>query len=146
MKPETEHIIQILRSAMRVLGFNNRDVEKKMNVSGGYLSRLFNGSMELRFEHIVEIAGVIGLTIEEVFQLAYPQPRNPPTAAAQRIRSSAEAPVLGAARPPAAHKPEPAQAQDDAGMVALFEQQMERMMMKMVRKMFAEMMTKAAGE
>lgn len=144
MKPETEHIIQILRSSMRVLGFNNRDVEKKMNVSGGYLSRLFNGSMELRFEHIVEIAGVIGLTIEEVFQLAYPQPRNPPTAAAQRIRSSAETtPVLGAAKPPAAHKPEPAQ--DDAAMVALFEQQMERMMMKMVRKMFAEMFTKAAA-
>ena len=143
MKPETEHLIQILRSAMRVLGFNNRDVEKKMNVSGGYLSRLFNGSMELRFEHIVDIAGVIGLTVEEVFQLAYPQPRNPPSAAAQRIRSSAEAPALGAARLPAA-KPEPAA--DDAAMAALFEQQMEKMMMKLVRKMFAEMVTKAAAE
>jgi hypothetical protein len=143
MRPETEHMIQILRSAMRVLGFNNRDVEQKLNVSGGYLSRLFSGAIELRFEHIVDIAGVIGLGLEEVFQLAYPQPSNPPTPAAQRIRSSAQAPVLGAAKLPAA-KPEPAA--DDAAMAALFEQQMEKMMMKMVRKMFAEMVTKAAAE
>lgn len=144
MKPETEHVIQVLRSAMRVLGYTNRDVERKLGVSGGYLTRLFGGIMELRFEHVVDIARAIGLEPEEVFQLAYPQPRNPPTEAAQRIRESAEAPALGAAPPPAAKLP-PAASDDDA-MAALFEQQMERMMMKTFRKMFGEMMNKAAGE
>jgi transcriptional regulator with XRE-family HTH domain len=143
MRPETEHIVQILRSAMRVLGFNNRDVEKKMDVSGGYLSRLFNGTMELRFEHVVDIARVIGLSVEEIFQLAYPQPPNPPSAAAQRIRSSAGGPALGAAQPPEV-KQEPAQ--DEAAMAALFEQHMERMMMKTVRRMFAEVIMKVSGE
>jgi transcriptional regulator with XRE-family HTH domain len=144
MRPETEHIVQILRSAMRVLGFNNRDVEKKMDVSGGYLSRLFNGTMELRFEHVVDIARVIGLSVEEIFQLAYPQPPNPPSAAAQRIRSSGGGPpALGAAQPLEV-KQEPAQ--DEAAMAALFEQHMERMMMKTVRRMFAEVIMKVSGE
>jgi hypothetical protein len=128
---------------MRVLGFNNRDVEKKMDVSGGYLSRLFNGTMELRFEHVVDIARVIGLSVEEIFQLAYPQRPNPPSAAAQRIRSSGEGPALGAAQPPEV-KQEPAQ--DEAAMAALFEQHMERMMMKTLRRMFAEVIMKVSGE
>ena len=88
MKPETERIIQILRTSMRVLGHTNRDIERKLGVSGGYLTRLFSGVMELRFEHIVDIAHAIGLETEEVFQLAYPQPRKPPTESAQRIREA----------------------------------------------------------
>jgi hypothetical protein len=142
MKPETAHLLQILRAAMRVLGFTNRDVEKTLGVSGGYLTRLFANTMELRFEHIVDIARAIGLEPEEVFQLAYPQPRNPPTEAAQRIRDSFPflAPAAGMPVPVPA-KPEPVG--DD--VAAAFEQQMERMMMKMFRKFFAEMMTKSAG-
>jgi hypothetical protein len=142
MKPETAHLLQILRAAMRVLGFTNRDVEKTLGVSGGYLTRLFANTMELRFEHIVDIARAIGLEPEEVFQLAYPQPRNPPTEAAQRIRDSF--PFLA----PAAGMPAPAPVRTephDDDVAAAFEQQMERMMMKMFRKFFAEMMTKTAG-
>jgi transcriptional regulator with XRE-family HTH domain len=142
MRPETEHIIQILRTAMRVLGFTNREVEKKLDVSGGYLTRLFNGTMELRFEHIVDIARAIGLEPEEVFHLAYPQPRNPPTDSAQRLREMFPS---SAATPPAETRPEPTAA-DASALSAALEQDMERLMMKMFRKFLAEMMVKGAGE
>jgi len=141
MRPETEHIIQILRTAMRVLGFTNREVEQKLGVSGGYLTRLFNGTMELRFEHVVDIARAIGLEPEEVFHLAYPQPRNPPTDSAQRLREM----FPGAPPPPVEPQPEPA-SQEGSALSAALEQDMERLMMKMFRKLLAETMVKGAGE
>jgi transcriptional regulator with XRE-family HTH domain len=140
MKPEIEHVIQVIRSAMRVLGFTNREVERRLGVSGGYLTRLFSGVMELRFEHIVDIARAIGLEPQELFELVYTQPRRPPTEAAQRIRET-----FGPAQPP--EPPVPASRgelpRDEESLEAV-EQGMERMMMKMLRKLFAEMMAKGA--
>jgi hypothetical protein len=96
--------------------------------------------MELRFEHIVDIAQAIGLETQEIFELAYPQPRRPPTEAAQRLRET-----FGVAQPyePAvqAGKVDPP---EDAESLLVVEQVMERMMMKMLRKLFAEMMRKGA--
>jgi transcriptional regulator with XRE-family HTH domain len=125
---------------MRVLGFTNREVERRLGVSGGYLTRLFSGVMELRFEHIVDIARAIGLEPQEIFELVYAQPRQPPTEAAQRIRET-----FGLAQPlapavPAAKVESP---RDEESLEAI-EQGMERMMMKMLRKLFAEMMAKGA--
>lgn len=141
MRPETEHVIQILKTAMRVLGFTNREVEQKLGVSGGYLTRLFNGTMELRFEHVVDIARAIGLEPEEVFHLAYPQPRNPPTDSAQRLRD------MFPNVPPTAFEvqSEPTSA-ESSSLSAALEQDMERLMMKMFRKLFADVMVKGAGE
>jgi transcriptional regulator with XRE-family HTH domain len=141
MKPETKHVIQVLRSALRVLGFTNREVERRLGVSGGYLTRLFGGVMELRFDHIVDIARAIGLEPQELFELVYPQPRKPPTEAAQRIRETfgpaqASEPVVPAA------KVEPPKEQE--GSIEAVEQGMERMMMKVLRKLFTEVMAKGA--
>ena len=141
MRPETEQFIQILKTAMRVLGFTNREVEQKLGVSGGYLTRVFNGTMELRFDHVVDIARAIGLEPEEVFHLAYPQARNPPTDSAQRLREMFPS---SAVAPHAEVRPEPAAT--DSALSAALEQDMERLMMKMFRKVFAEMIAKAAGE
>ncbi len=141
MKPETEHVIQVIRSAMRVLGFTNREVERRLGVSGGYLTRLFSGTMELRFEHIVDISRAIGLEPQELFELIYTQPRQPPTEAVQRIRE-----MFGIVPQPP-EPPAPAVKTDlpkDEESLEAVEQGMERMMMKMLRKLFAEMMAKGA--
>ena len=140
MKPETEHVIQVIRSAMRVLGFTNREVERRLGVSGGYLTRLFGGTMELRFEHIVDIARAIGLEPQELFEMVYPQPRKPPTEAVQRIRETFGPTPL---EPPPAPAVKAELPRDEESLEAV-EQGMERMMMKMLRKLFAEMITKGA--
>jgi transcriptional regulator with XRE-family HTH domain len=140
MKPETLHIIQILRSAMRVLGYTNREIESRLHVSGGYLTRLFNGTMELRFEHIVDISRAMGLDPEEIFHLAYPHPRNPPTEAAQRLRETfaPRLPELSEAPAGGAGKPEPA--------ATGIEQEMERMMRKVLSRFFSEFVSQGTRE
>lgn len=136
MKPETAHLIQTLKTAMRVLGFTNREVEKRLGVSGGYLTRLFNGVMELRLEHIVDIAGVIGLEPAEIFHLAYPQPRNPPSEAAQRLRDSVE----GERAVPAPSKAaEPPAAEAEPSVSGVLEAELQRMMVRTFRKFFEDL-------
>lgn len=139
MRAETEHMIQVLRSAIRVLGFTYKDIEATIGVSGGYITRLFNGTLELRFEHIIDIGRAMGLEPEEVFQLAYPHPRNPPSQAAQRLRSTFPQPSYDSGAPSA---PSGA-AGGDSKISSALEQEMERMMKKVFSRFFLEFMSDA---
>src|SRR5687768_7927372 len=87
IQEETQRLLQVLRVAMRILDVSNRDIEKALGLSYGYLSRLFSGSIELKVEHIFQILGVLGLTPAEYFHFAYPRKTSPPSEAAMRIRS-----------------------------------------------------------
>ena len=103
IQEETHRLLELLRVAMRILGFTNRDVEKSLGLSYGYLSRLFSGSIELKVEHIFQILGVLGLTPAEYFHLAYPRKPSPPSEASNRIRAILDGfgPVTREERPPA---------------------------------------------
>ena len=90
MRPEDQHVLSVLKTTMRVLGFNNRDVERQLGLSGSYLSRLFSGDIDLRFSHIVDIARALGLEPEELLQLAYPLSQVPRSEASQRLRTFLE--------------------------------------------------------
>ena len=89
MAPETQHLLTVLRSVIRVLGYTYSDIAKKMGVGSGYLSRLFAGKIELKVDHVVSIAKAIGLEPEEILNLAWPVPKNPPSLAAARYRELA---------------------------------------------------------
>lgn len=103
IQEETHRLLELLRVAMRILGFTNRDVEKALGLSYGYLSRLFSGSIELKVEHILQILGVLGLTPAEYFHLAYPRKPSPPSEASNRMRAILDGfgPVTREERPPA---------------------------------------------
>ena len=90
MRPETQQMIQVIRTVMRLLGFRNSDLERKLGVSAGYLSRVFSGGIELRFDLIAEIAELMGLRVEELFRFAYPETGEPPSEMALRLRESTE--------------------------------------------------------
>jgi transcriptional regulator with XRE-family HTH domain len=76
MEPEVQRLINILRTAMRILGVSNRDVERKLGMSPSYLSRVFSGGIELKAEHLVLIPRAMGLEPAEFFHLAYPPRRS----------------------------------------------------------------------
>lgn len=103
IQEETQRLIQMLRVAMRILDVSNRDIEKQLGLSYGYLSRLFSGAIELKVEHILQILEVIGLTPAEFFQLAYPRRTSPPSEAAVRMRAILDGfgPIAPEERPPA---------------------------------------------
>ncbi|MFP5288723.1 MAG: helix-turn-helix domain-containing protein [Thermoanaerobaculia bacterium] len=87
---EVRRLRTMLKTAMKVLGFTNRDVERKLGLSGSYLSRLFSGMIDLKVDHVVAIARVIGVEPEEIFQLAFPRKRKAPSAGAARLRETLE--------------------------------------------------------
>lgn len=131
MASETEHILNVLRTAMRVLGCRNADLERKLGLSTSYLSRLFSGGIELRFEHIVNLAGAMGLRVDEIFRFAYPDSGELPSEAARRLQAatghfrSPAPPAVAAAAPPAPSAPN--------------EADLERLMVKTLRRFFGEM-------
>src|SRR3954470_694205 len=87
MTPETQHLLNVLRSAIRVLGYTFNDVAEKLGVGSGYLSRLFAGKIELKFDHVVNISRAIGFEPEEILHLAYPRVKEPQTVAAQQYQA-----------------------------------------------------------
>ena len=89
MNQSTRQMLDALRSALRLLGLSNREVEKRLGVSVGYLSRLFSGTIELRFEHIADLARVLEMDPVELLYFAFPEPKDPPTRGARRLREMA---------------------------------------------------------
>ena len=125
VQSEIQRLMHLLRVAMRMLDVSNRDIEKKLGLSYGYLSRLFAGNIELKVEHILQILEVLGLTPSEFFQLAYPRRNTPPSEAAERLHSILE----GLGPPP----PE-----ERSTVRAMSTEELEAVVSKVVRKLLKE--------
>jgi transcriptional regulator with XRE-family HTH domain len=122
MNDEVKRLLNVLRTAMKVLDITNREIEKKLGQSYGYLSRLFAGTIDLKMEHILDICDAIGLRPAEFFQLAYPRVQVPTTEAARRLRD-----VLQGFQPAA----------DQAAGISAGE--VDRMMMESLRRLLSKM-------
>jgi transcriptional regulator with XRE-family HTH domain len=79
-------MLSVLRSVIRGLGYNYQDVAKKLGLSSGYMSRLFSGKIDLKFQHIVDISRVLGFEPEEIFHLAYPRAKDTASPSALRYQ------------------------------------------------------------
>lgn len=126
-------MITTMRTLMRILGFRNADVERKLGWSVSYLSRLYSGGIELRFEHIVDIAGAMGLRPEEVFRFAYPDLGEEPSEAAKQVRTATA--NLGGIRLPAAPA---AAAPAEPLPPAITEADVERIVAKTLRRFLSD--------
>jgi transcriptional regulator with XRE-family HTH domain len=124
-------MIMTMRTLMRILGFRNADVERKLGWSVSYLSRLYSGGIELRFEHIVDIAGALGLRPEEAFRFAYPDMGEEPSEAAKQVRKATA--NLGGVRLPA-----PAPAPAEPPPPTLSEADVERIVAKTLRRILSD--------
>jgi transcriptional regulator with XRE-family HTH domain len=103
---ENQRILDLLRTLIRLLGLSNREIERRIGLSPSYLSRLFGGYLELKFEHVLEISRALGLEPGEIFELAYPESSKPPSESMERIRNVAD--TLQRSRPAAEPAPKPA--------------------------------------
>jgi len=125
-KEEVQRLIRVLTTALRILGISNREIEKRLQLSPSYLSRLFNGLIELRMEHLLSIARAIGLKPAELFHLAYPKRPDPPSDAACELRR-----VLEELAPPAPAPPR--------------EDEVERTIQETVQRLLAELGRSSPG-
>jgi transcriptional regulator with XRE-family HTH domain len=135
-KEEVRRLLDLLRTLMRMLGFSNREVERRMGLNHGSVSRVFSGIIEAKLELVLGAARAIGLEYDEFFALAYPDLRPPEgeSEAARRIRSMLEdlrpsASRLGRpAPPPEAPPPTPAEPLSRDELLADFRKLLREMM------------------
>jgi transcriptional regulator with XRE-family HTH domain len=125
-KEEVERLMTVLRTASRLLGLTNREIERRLGLSPSYLSRLFGGYIELKMEHVLAIARAIGLQPAEFFELAYPRRADSPSEAFRTIRT-----LLRDMQP--TEQPQPAPA------VELTPEEIDRRIQESVRRAFKEL-------
>jgi transcriptional regulator with XRE-family HTH domain len=66
------HLASVLKSAVRLSHFSYREIERRLELHAGALSRLLNGGIELKVRHVEEICRVIGLPPGRLLRVAYP--------------------------------------------------------------------------
>jgi transcriptional regulator with XRE-family HTH domain len=71
---EVVRLTNLLSAAVKFSNITHREVERKLGLSSGSLSRLFSGGIELKIKHILDVCEVIGFPPSRFFRAAYPQP------------------------------------------------------------------------
>jgi transcriptional regulator with XRE-family HTH domain len=86
MESQTAQLIKVLKSAIPALGFTQKEVESRLKLSQGYLSRLFGGQIDLKVDHVAQICRILQVDPEEIFRLAFPLPVSEPTLQTRRLQ------------------------------------------------------------
>jgi transcriptional regulator with XRE-family HTH domain len=71
-RPEPAHLAQVLKTAVRLSRLSYREIERRLGLHAGALSRLLNGEIELKVRHVEQICEVIGLPVGRLLRVAYP--------------------------------------------------------------------------
>ena len=130
-KEEVDRLMTVLRTAIRLLGLTNREIERRLELTPSYLSRLFGGTIELKVEHVIAIARAIGLTPAEFFELAYPRRPRPPSEPFRAIRTLLRD-MQPSEEPPPGSPPSPA-------APALTSEEIDRRIQESVRRVLVEL-------
>ena len=127
---EVVRISELLKTAIRLAGTDNRKVERRLGLCGGYLNRLFSGGIELKINHVLKISAAIDLDPGEFLQIAFPPRKD--------LRSPTGRKLLDLVSRIQAIEPAPA-APAPAPSPAVSSQQIEEMIGSAVGKVFAEL-------
>lgn len=131
--PDLAYVLARLKLAIQALGLSLRDVERRLRVSDGYLSRIFLGTIELKMEHVIGIAKALQMAPEELMHFVYPKPREPITPAAYQLWRR----VGGT--PPVAPSLTPKQPEEKKGAVT--EADAERLLREALGRVFGDLAT-----
>src|SRR5258706_13243170 len=116
------HLAFLLKHVIRSSDFSARAIERQLGMSGGYISRLTSGRLELKTSHLFDILDALGLTPNEFFALAFP------------LRPGVRSPLmtrLMALSPPAETAPTTAQPEPAA--------ESDRKLLETVRRVLADL-------
>lgn len=147
-------VIRTLRKALRALGLTASEVERKMEMSPGYLSRIYAGKIELKLRHIEEIAKILGLEPAELLALSFPlaaETRLSPAARRVREALGVEPAELQASREAAGPEPPGSESETEQMLLRTLrrvlglnppvrskEEEMEEMVVRALRRLFYE--------
>jgi transcriptional regulator with XRE-family HTH domain len=142
---EVVRLTNLLSAAVKFSNITQREVERKLGLSSGSLSRLFSGGIELKIKHILDICEVIGFSPSRFFRAAYPQ-RDEESGDAWRLQRLLEQLHPGKDHPdmpdkdklPAALRPADEE-QEPTPTANPTQADIERMVMAALGKFFADM-------
>lgn len=81
---EMDRVAAALRTAIRLSGVTQRQIERELLLHTGYLQRILSGQVQLRMGHILGICRAIGLPAGNFFSSLFP-PTPPRTVAEARL-------------------------------------------------------------
>jgi hypothetical protein len=84
---QAKHYAGLLRQAVRAAGFSVSEIERRLGTGPKALRRVFGGSVDLKFKHVIAVLRIIGMSEQEFFAIAS---RN----AGRRRRSAASGELL----------------------------------------------------
>ena len=131
---EVVRLTNLLSAAVKFSNITQREVERKLGLSSGSLSRLFSGGIELKIKHILDICEVIGFPAARFFHAAYPQ-REEESGEAWRLQRLLEQ------LHPAKEERQPAVDAEEASTAsqAPSQAEIERMVLAALGKFFSDM-------
>lgn len=133
---EVVRLTNLLSAAVKFSNITQREVERKLGLSSGSLSRLFSGGIELKVKHVLDVCEVIGFPPSRFFRAAYPQ-RDEESGDAWRLQRLLEQLHPGKDRDPAASRPEPEEPEPPPANPT--QADIERMVMAALGKFFSDM-------
>jgi hypothetical protein len=60
----------LLRQAVRAAGFSVSEIERRLGTGPKALRRVFGGSVDLKFKHVIAVLRIIGMSEQEFFAIA----------------------------------------------------------------------------
>ena len=88
-RAETNRLLELLLTVVRISGVPLNEIERRMDLASGYLSKLWGRSLTFKIGHLFQILEVIQLDPVEFFRLAYPQEVPQPSPTGQKVRDLA---------------------------------------------------------
>ena len=135
---EVVRLTNLLSAAVKFSNVTQREVERKLGLSSGSLSRLFSGGIELKLKHVLDVCEVIGFPPSRFFRAAYPQ-RDEESGDAWRLQRLLEQLHPGKDREPAAPRPEIEEPAPPKPIQNPSQADIERMVMAALGKFFSDM-------
>ena len=135
MKAESgiEQLTEVLKILLRFSKVRNRDVEKRLGFSGGYMSRLLSGRIDIKISHVLDLAAILDMQPHELFAIAFPGTDRSPSPGLQRIQKVLPH-LVPASLGPAV--PEPPASAPDLGEL---HQKLEAGFGEVLRRVFADL-------
>jgi AcrR family transcriptional regulator len=102
---EIRRYAKVLEAVVKLSELSTRELERRLDLGGGTLNRLFTGKIDLKLRHILQVLEVVGMKPERFFQLACAHPHEPDAGAsalAAEILESFQRFGYSLGRPPAA--------------------------------------------
>jgi transcriptional regulator with XRE-family HTH domain len=120
--PRVQKLAEMLETAVRAKHFSLRELERRLGVSSGTARRLFDGVIELKLRHVLDILEILDIEPALFFRIAYETTNRSNLEDAARLLETARKVALPAVELEIDDKPVP-----DEKLVLLVEAALERL-------------------